>query len=137
MVLLRSDGVAIAKAYLLVEPDLSFTNEKVTDTDAEIQKFRNALEASKIELTKIRNNAEKQLGPDKAAIFDAHLLVLDDPELIQPIEDKIANEKVSAPEALDEVTSQFITIFESMDNEYMRERAADIRDVSKRVLAHL
>ncbi|QJI69676.1 phosphoenolpyruvate--protein phosphotransferase [Staphylococcus haemolyticus] len=132
-----SDGVAIAKAYLLVEPDLSFTNEKVTDTDAEIQKFRNALEASKIELTKIRNNAEKQLGPDKAAIFDAHLLVLDDPELIQPIEDKIVNEKVSAPEALDEVTSQFITIFESMDNEYMRERAADIRDVSKRVLAHL
>lgn len=132
-----SDGVAIAKAYLLVEPDLSFTNEKVTDTDAEIRKFRNALEASIIELTKIRNNAEKQLGPDKAAIFDAHLLVLDDPELIQPIEDKIANEKVSAPEALDEVTSQFITIFESMDNEYMRERAADIRDVSKRVLAHL
>ena len=53
-----SDGVAIAKAYLLVEPDLSFTNEKVTDTDAEIQKFRNALEASKIELTKIRNNVE-------------------------------------------------------------------------------
>ncbi|UDI78643.1 phosphoenolpyruvate--protein phosphotransferase [Staphylococcus taiwanensis] len=132
-----SDGVAIAKAYLLVEPDLSFTNEKVTDTDAEIQKFRNALEASKVELTKIRNNAEKQLGPDKAAIFDAHLLVLDDPELIQPIEDKIANEKVSAPEALNEVTTQFITIFESMDNEYMRERAADIRDVSKRVLAHL
>ena len=64
-----SDGVAIAKAYLLVEPDLSFTNEKVTDTDAEIRKFRNALEASKIELTKIRNNAEKQLGPDKAALL--------------------------------------------------------------------
>ena len=122
-----SDGVAIAKAYLLVEPDLSFTNEKITDTDAEIKKFRNALEASKIELKKIRNNA----------IFDAHLLVLDDPELIQPIEDKIANEKVNAPEALNEVTTQFITIFESMDNEYMRERAADIRDVSKRVLAHL
>ena len=132
-----SDGVAIAKAYLLVEPDLSFTNEKITDTDAEIKKFRNALEASKIELTKIRNNAEKSLGADKAAIFDAHLLVLDDPELIQPIEDKIANEKVNAPEALNEVTTQFITIFESMDNEYMRERAADIRDVSKRVLAHL
>ena len=132
-----SDGVAIAKAYLLVEPDLSFTNENITDIDAEIKKFRNALEASKIELTKIRNNAEKSLGADKAAIFDAHLLVLDDPELIQPIEDKIANEKVNAPEALNEVTTQFITIFESMDNEYMRERAADIRDVSKRVLAHL
>lgn len=132
-----SDGVAIAKAYLLVEPNLSFTNENITDIDAEIKKFRNALEASKIELTKIRNNAEKSLGADKAAIFDAHLLVLDDPELIQPIEDKIENEKVNAPEALNEVTTQFITIFESMDNEYMRERAADIRDVSKRVLAHL
>ena len=70
-----SDGVAIAKAYLLVEPDLSFTNEKITDIDAEINKFKNAVEASKIELTKIRNNAEKQLGADKAAIFDAHLLV--------------------------------------------------------------
>ena len=132
-----SDGVAIAKAYLLVEPDLSFTNEKITDIDAEINKFKNAVEASKIELTKIRNNAEKLLGADKAAIFDAHLLVLDDPELIQPIEDKISNEKVNAPQALNEVTSQFITIFESMDNEYMKERAADIRDVSKRLLAHI
>ena len=63
-----SDGVAIAKAYLLVEPDLSFTNEKLQILIFEIRKFRNALEASKIELTKIRNN-EKQLGPDKAAIL--------------------------------------------------------------------
>ncbi len=80
---------------------------------------------------------QKNLGADKAAIFDAHLLVLDDPELIQPIEDKIKNEQVNAPTALSDVTGQFITIFESMDNEYMKERAADIRDVSKRVLAHI
>nr|AAG38584.1 enzyme I [Staphylococcus xylosus] len=132
-----SDGVAIAKAYLLVEPDLSLDNEKVTDTDAEIAKFNHAIETSKVELTKIRNNAEENLGADKAAIFDAHLLVLDDPELIQPIEDKIKNEQVNAPTALSDVTGQFITIFESMDNEYMKERAADIRDVSKRVLAHI
>ncbi|MGY0468678.1 phosphoenolpyruvate--protein phosphotransferase [Staphylococcus xylosus] len=132
-----SDGVAIAKAYLLVEPDLSFDNEKVTDIDVEIAKFNHAIETSKVELTKIRNNAEENLGADKAAIFDAHLLVLDDPELIQPIEDKIKNEQVNAPTALSDVTGQFITIFESMDNEYMKERAADIRDVSKRVLAHI
>ncbi|GEQ04792.1 phosphoenolpyruvate--protein phosphotransferase [Staphylococcus gallinarum] len=132
-----SDGVAIAKAYLLVEPDLSFNSEKVTDVDSEIEKFRNAIDTSKVELTKIRNNAEENLGADKAAIFDAHLLVLDDPELIQPIEDKINNEQVNAPTALTDVTGQFITIFESMDNEYMKERAADIRDVSKRVLAHI
>lgn len=133
-----SDGVAIAKAYLLVEPDLTFDkNEKVTDVEGEVAKFNNAIEASKVELTKIRNNAEVQLGADKAAIFDAHLLVLDDPELIQPIKDKIKNENANAATALTDVTTQFVTIFESMDNEYMKERAADIRDVSKRVLSHI
>ncbi|MFP3490559.1 phosphoenolpyruvate-utilizing N-terminal domain-containing protein, partial [Staphylococcus sp. SIMBA_130] len=81
-------------------------------THADTQTFRHPLQASKTESTKIRNNAENQLGPDKAALFDAHLLVLDDPELTQPNEDKIANEKVSAPEALAEVTSQFNTLFE-------------------------
>ncbi|EVD43489.1 phosphoenolpyruvate-protein phosphotransferase [Staphylococcus aureus F41902] len=133
-----SDGVAIAKAYLLVEPDLTFDkNEKVTDVEGEVAKFNSAIEASKVELTKIRNNAEVQLGADKAAIFDAHLLVLDDPELIQPIQDKIKNENAKAATALTDVTTQFVTIFESMDNEYMKERAADIRDVSKRVLSHI
>ncbi len=133
-----SDGVAIAKAYLLVEPDLTFDkNEKVTDVEGEVAKFNSAIEASKVELTKIRNNAEVQLGADKAAIFDAHLLVLDDPELIQPIQDKIENENANAATALTDVTTQFVTIFESMDNEYMKERAADIRDVSKRVLSHI
>ncbi|MGG7089043.1 phosphoenolpyruvate--protein phosphotransferase [Staphylococcus aureus] len=133
-----SDGVAIAKAYLLVEPDLTFDkNEKVTDLEGEVAKFNSAIEASKVELTKIRNNAEVQLGADKAAIFDAHLLVLDDPELIQPIQDKIKNENANAATALTDVTTQFVTIFESMDNEYMKERAADIRDVSKRVLSHI
>ncbi|HDD7472566.1 TPA: phosphoenolpyruvate--protein phosphotransferase [Staphylococcus aureus] len=133
-----SDGVAIAKAYLLVEPDLTFDkNEKVTDVEGEVAKFNSAIEASKVELTKIRNNAEVQLGADKAAIFDAHLLVLDDPELIQPIQDKIKNENANAATALTDVTTQFVTIFESMDNEYMKERAADIRDISKRVLSHI
>ncbi len=133
-----SDGVAIAKAYLLVESDLTFDkNEKVTDVEGEVAKFNSAIEASKVELTKIRNNAEVQLGADKAAIFDAHLLVLDDPELIQPIQDKIKNENANAATALTDVTTQFVTIFESMDNEYMKERAADIRDVSKRVLSHI
>ncbi|HGL3423311.1 TPA: phosphoenolpyruvate--protein phosphotransferase [Staphylococcus aureus] len=133
-----SDGVAIAKAYLLVEPDLTFDkNEKVTDVEGEVAKFNSAIEASKVELTKIKNNAEVQLGADKAAIFDAHLLVLDDPELIQPIQDKIKNENANAATALTDVTTQFVTIFESMDNEYMKERAADIRDVSKRVLSHI
>ncbi|MDJ1152844.1 phosphoenolpyruvate--protein phosphotransferase [Macrococcus caseolyticus] len=132
-----SDGIAIAKAYLLVEPDLSFNNEKVADVDAEVEKFKAAINQSKVELTQIRNNAEIALGPDKAAIFDAHLLVLEDPELINPIEDNIRNNQMNAATSLSEVSTNFITIFESMDNEYMKERAADIKDVSKRVLSHI
>ncbi|WP_436878618.1 phosphoenolpyruvate--protein phosphotransferase [Mammaliicoccus sciuri] len=132
-----SDGVAISKAYLLVEPDLSFLSENISDVDGEVEKFKAAVNQSKVELTQIRNNAEKQLGADKAAIFDAHLLVLEDPELLNPIEENIRNNKVNAPTALNEVSTNFITIFENMDNEYMKERAADIRDVSKRILAHI
>ena len=133
----ESDGVAISKAYLLVEPDLSFSSENISDVDGEVEKFKAAVNQSKVELTQIRNNAEKQLGADKAAIFDAHLLVLEDPELLNPIEENIRNNKVNAPTALQEVSNNFISIFENMDNEYMKERAADIRDVSKRILAHI
>ena len=73
----------------------------------------------------------KKLGADKAAIFDAHLLVLNDPELLTSVEDKIKNEKVNAESALKDTTDMFIMMFEQMENEYMRERAADIRDVRK------
>ena len=71
------------------------------------------------------------MGAEEAAIFNAHILVLNDPELISPIEDKIKTEQVNAEHALKETTDMFITMFEQMDNEYMQERAADIRDVTK------
>jgi phosphoenolpyruvate-protein phosphotransferase (PTS system enzyme I) len=132
-----SNGIAIAKAYRLVEPDLTFTKTTVSDTDAEVSRVRNALEISKSELSQIRDRAKIELGQDKAAIFEAHLLVLSDPELIKPIEDKISTEKVNAESALKETADFFITMFEQMENEYMKERAADIRDVTKRVLSHL
>ncbi|RSK53075.1 phosphoenolpyruvate--protein phosphotransferase [Bacillus canaveralius] len=132
-----SSGIAIAKAYRLVEPDLTFTKKTVEDTGLEIERFQNALNTAKHELEQIRDRANIELGADKAAIFDAHLLVLSDPELISPIEDKIKTDKVNAEPALQETADMFISIFESMDNEYMKERAADIRDVTKRVLSHL
>ncbi len=77
------------------------------------------------------------MGDEHAEIFSAHLLVLDDPELINPIKDKINNDHVMAEAALEETTNMFIDMFKNMDNAYMRERAADIQDVTKRVLAHL
>jgi phosphoenolpyruvate-protein phosphotransferase (PTS system enzyme I) len=132
-----SSGIAIAKAYRLVEPDLSFDKKTVDNAEQEAERFQAALAESKGELEVIRDNAHKDLGADKAAIFDAHLLVLSDPELISPIEDKIKTDKVNAESALKETADMFITMFEQMDNEYMKERAADIRDVTKRVLSHL
>lgn len=132
-----SSGIAIAKAYRLVEPDLSFDKKTVENAEQEVERFQAALAESKGELEVIRDNAHKDLGADKAAIFDAHLLVLSDPELISPIEDKIKTDKVNAESALKETADMFITMFEQMDNEYMKERAADIRDVTKRVLSHL
>lgn len=132
-----SSGIAIAKAYRLVEPDLSFEKKTISDAVEEVARFQLALSTSKGELEVIRDNAHEQLGADKAAIFDAHLLVLSDPELISPIEDKIKNEHVNAEAALKETSDMFVSMFEQMDNEYMQERAADIRDVTKRVLAHL
>ncbi|EEY3878774.1 phosphoenolpyruvate--protein phosphotransferase [Listeria monocytogenes] len=132
-----SDGIAIAKAYLLVEPDFSYEKTEVTDVESEVKRFESALEVSRTELSMIREKAAKDLGEDKAQIFDAHLLVLNDPELTGPIEESIKNSKTNAETALQETTDMFIGMFESMDNEYMRERAADIKDVRKRVLSHL
>lgn len=132
-----SNGIAIAKAYRLVEPNFSFDQKKVDSVEDEIARFQAALHTAKGELEQIRIRADKELGADKAAIFEAHLLVLSDPELISPIEDKIKTEKVNAEHALKETADMFVSMFESMDNEYMKERAADIRDVTKRVLAHL
>ncbi|MFP3722993.1 phosphoenolpyruvate--protein phosphotransferase [Niallia circulans] len=132
-----SSGIAIAKAYRLVEPDLSFEKTSVENAESEISRFQEALNKAKSELEAIREKANKELGADKAAIFEAHLLVLSDPELIAPIEDKIKTDLVNAEFALKETTDMFITMFESMDNEYMQERAADIRDVTKRVMSHL
>ena len=133
-----SDGVAVAKAYLLVQPDLSFETASVEDTNAEEARLDAALEASQNELSVIREKAVETLGEEAAQVFDAHLMVLSDPEMIGQIKETIRAKKVNAESGLKEVTDMFITLFENMeDNPYMQERAADIRDVTKRVLAHL
>ena len=133
-----SDGIAVAKAYLLVQPDLSFTKASVTDTAAEASRLDDALAKSSEELTLIRDKAAKSLGEEEAQVFDAHLMVLSDPEMIGQIKQNINDNQVNAESALKEVTDMYIGMFEAMDdNAYMQERAADIRDVAKRVLAHL
>ncbi|PGZ71891.1 phosphoenolpyruvate--protein phosphotransferase [Bacillus sp. AFS029637] len=132
-----SPGIAIAKAFRLENPELIVEKIAVTNTNQEVERFEQAIETSKLELEGIKEHARKELGEDKAEIFAAHLLVLTDPELINPIKEKIKNEQVNAEFALNEVTTMFVNLFEAMDNEYMRERVTDIRDVTKRVLSHL
>lgn len=130
-------GIAIAKAYRLEEPELKIDKKEMIDKKLEIQRFKDAINRAKSELEEIREQTHQKLGADKAEIFTAHLLVLDDPELINSVKEKISSEGLNAEYAVQEVAEIFVSMFESMENEYMKERATDIRDVTKRVIAHL
>ena len=133
-----SDGIAAAKAYMLVQPDLSFSETSIDDPETEIKRLDDAVEASKSELELIKQKATENLGEEEAQVFEAHLTILADPELLGQIKDKIKNDKVNAEAALKSVTDMFIEMFEAMtDNAYMQERAGDIRDVTKRIMSHL
>lgn len=131
-----SSGIAIAEAYCLVEPDLSFQKVQIQDVDQEKKRLKEAFDKATKELEQIRDIAHEKFGEEKAAIFSAHLLLLGDPEMLGAIEAKVS-EGWNAEFALQEISSMYIEMFEAMDNEYMKERAADIRDVSTRVLSHL
>src|SRR5699024_3094450 len=133
-----SDSSAIAKTYLLVEPDLSFQKGTVQNSKAEKERLHKAIDTTKEELTHIRERAADKMGEEEARIFDAHRMLLEDPELVQTMETAIEENSHNAETALWNATDTFITLFEQMeDNAYMQERAADIRDVRKRVLSHL
>lgn len=133
-----SNGIAIAKAYLLVDPDLSFERENVSDVDHEIGKVHDSFSESAQELKVIKQRALETLGQEEAEVFEAHITILNDPELIGAIEQKIRDEELNAESAVKDVTDMYIEMFEQMtDNAYMQERAGDVRDVTKRVLSHL
>ncbi|MBE3102872.1 MAG: phosphoenolpyruvate--protein phosphotransferase [Bacilli bacterium] len=132
-----SDGIAIAKTFRLENPNLSVEKQNILNIEDELTRFDSALEKTKSELEIIKARTEQQVSKEEAAIFQAHLLVLGDPELLGPITEKIKIENVNAEFALQETATMFIGLFEAMDNEYMKERAADIRDVTNRLLSHL
>ncbi|WP_310832263.1 phosphoenolpyruvate--protein phosphotransferase [Paenibacillus pedocola] len=132
-----SAGIAVARAFILEHPDYTITKTAVSDVEAELAKLQDALEKSKGELQAIKERTLAELGEKKAEIFESHLLILEDPELISPVMDKIREEAVNADYALNEVATQFVEMFENMKSAYLQERAADMRDVTKRVLNHL
>ena len=133
-----SDGIGIAPAYLLVDPDLSYDKVKVDDTAAEYARVEQAFQDSIEELTQIKENAKDRLGEEELGVFDAHIAILSDPEMLGQIKDDIENNHTGAEEAVDKVTTAFADMLAAMtDNAYMQERAADVKDVAKRAMSHL
>ncbi|HBG5028201.1 TPA: phosphoenolpyruvate--protein phosphotransferase [Clostridioides difficile] len=132
-----SPGVALGKALVVEHSELVIEKKSIDNVEAEIAKLEDAVAVSKEELVKVKEKASEELGTEEAEIFEAHLLVLEDPELIGSAIDKIKTESVNAEYALNEIKEMFVSMFESMDNEYMKERAADIKDVTNRILRHI
>ncbi|AOZ91835.1 phosphoenolpyruvate--protein phosphotransferase [Paenibacillus crassostreae] len=132
-----SAGIAIARAFILVHPDYSVQKEQVEDTGAELKKLDEALEQSRTEVEAIKARTLQELGEKKAEIFESHLLILSDPEFINPVKDLISKDSINASYALNEIATQFVGMFENMKSAYLQERAADMRDVTKRILKHL
>ena len=133
-----SDGIGIAKAYLLIDPDLSFEKKKINDPVAEYDRVEKAFSASIADLATIKQNAKSRLSDEELEVFDAHIAILSDPEMKSQIKDEIESQHVSAEEAMTDVTTDFANVLAAMtDNKYMQERAADVKDVAKRALSHL
>ncbi|MCC0706151.1 phosphoenolpyruvate--protein phosphotransferase [Clostridioides sp. ES-S-0190-01] len=132
-----SPGIALGKALVVEHSELVIEKKTIDNVEAEVAKLENAVVVSKEELIKVKEKASQELGEEEAEIFEAHLLVLEDPELIGSAIDKIKTENVNAEYALNEIKEMFVSMFESMDNEYMKERAADIKDVTNRILRHI
>ncbi|MED0674996.1 phosphoenolpyruvate--protein phosphotransferase [Aneurinibacillus thermoaerophilus] len=134
-----ASGYAMGPAFLLHEAKVEVERRALDAAEiaGEIARFEEEVAQAIRELEGIREQVRKKVGDEEAEIFSAHILVLQDPEYIGAVKDKIKNELLNAEAALQDVTDSFVMLFESMDNEYMRERATDIRDVSGRVMQRL
>ena len=132
-----SKGYAIGTVFLQEHEEIVITDQKVTDVAVEKEALQKSLDASRAQLEKIKEKAAAEMGEEKAAVFEAHITLLDDPEFTGAMAMEIESNSINAMKAVDNVTNMFVSIFESMEDAYMRERAADIKDVSKRIIANL
>ncbi|MGL5068203.1 MAG: phosphoenolpyruvate--protein phosphotransferase [Sarcina sp.] len=132
-----SKGYAIGTVLIQKHEEIIISDEKITDIEAEKAKLASALEASKEQLTAIKAKAVESMGEEEAEVFEAHLTLLDDPEFAGAMDMAIESEQLNAMKAIANTRDAFVMIFESMDNAYMRERAADLKDVSNRIIANV
>ncbi|MGO4540319.1 phosphoenolpyruvate--protein phosphotransferase [Paenibacillus sp. 2TAB19] len=132
-----SPGIAVAPAFFLTSERFVPVRTAVADGKQEIARFREAVAVSRGEVEVIRDAAEERFGADKAEIFEGHLMLLEDPDLIDAIEEKITDEAINAEFALHETAQSFIELLQSMEDELLRGRAVDIEDISSRIMSHL
>ena len=131
-----SQGIAIAKVYKLEQPVLEIVR-KDANPEEELAKLDAAFKKTVEDIEKIKEVASKSLAAEELAVFDAHLMMANDPELRGQIEESIKNDAVNAEFATDQVAGMMVSIFESMEDAYIRERAADIKDVTFRLKCNL
>lgn len=132
-----SPGISIGKVFLKEEIEIKVEKKNIESSFDEIAKLNDAIEKSLKEVKSIHEYALKNLGEKEAEIFSAHKLMLEDPEFIGLIKGKIEDENVNAEWGVQEASNNYISILENMDNEYLKERAADIKDISKRLINNL
>jgi phosphotransferase system enzyme I (PtsI) len=130
-------GVARGPAYPLMRGMAIVACEKVADPDAEIRRLEGALAATRLEIAQLRDDVARKLNESEASIFDAHLLVLEDVALIDDVSREVRSTGFNVEFCFQEVAQRYIEIFEKMDDDFLRERASDIRDVTGRVLDQL
>jgi len=131
-----SQGIAIAKVYKLEQPVLKIVQTSA-NPEEELKKLDSAFAKTISDIEQIKEVASRTLAEEELAIFDAHLMMIGDPEFRSSIENEITSNSVNAEYAADCVSKMMISMFESMDDEYMRARAADIKDVSFRLLCNI
>ena len=132
-----SEGLARAKALVIRDVDLTVVRNTVTDIEAEQQRALEAVENAKAQIAALRDETEKNIGPKEAEIFDAHLMMLEDPDFVEGMTNEIADESVCAEFACMVNCENFQAMFRALDDEYMQARAADIGDISQRVIKNL
>lgn len=132
-----SSGYAMGRVYIKKEIRIYVDDKRVLDKKSEQMRLSIAAEKAKEEIEVLKYKTAVTLGEEEAKVFDAHMMLLDDPEFIGAVEYEVENTGINAMKALETVTARFISIFNTMDNEYMRERASDINDISARIMRNL
>ena len=132
-----SKGVAAGPISFYRRASSVIPRHEVSDTAAELERFRAARETAKEQLAKLYDKALAEAGEDAAMLFEAHQMMLDDLDFVESIEGMIENDRVNAEAAVSDTGAQFAEMFAAMDDSYMQARAADIRDISARVIGIL